>query len=97
MTNGPDSTQPVDPTEPIEEPTQPLDTTAGGTAASANTVTAQGAHPYPDEGNYTVTTTLSQGSAFSVIISSTATLADAPLAASSAWNGRAARARFCCC
>jgi len=54
-------------------------TTPGSATASGNSVTPQGAHPYPEEGNYTITTTFSQGSAFSVIISSLATVTDTQL------------------
>jgi hypothetical protein len=53
-------------------------TSTGSFTTSGSTVTAQGGHAY-DEGTYTVTTTFSQGAAFSVIVSSTASVADAAL------------------
>jgi hypothetical protein len=57
-------------------------TSLGSFSSSGNQVSVNGNHTY-DEGNYTVTTTFSQGSAFSVIVSSLASVADAPLTASS--------------
>jgi hypothetical protein len=54
-------------------------TSAGGTTVSGSTVTIQGSHPYPEESSYTVTTTFSQGTAFSVIVSSRATVTDSQL------------------
>jgi hypothetical protein len=53
-------------------------TSSGTFTTSGSMVTAQGGHAY-EEGSYTVTTTFSQGTAFSVIVSSPATVADAPL------------------
>jgi hypothetical protein len=49
--------------------------------ASGTVVSVSGTHFYHEEGTYTVTTTFNQGTAFSVIVSSTATVADAPLTA----------------
>jgi hypothetical protein len=51
---------------------------AGTFSSSGNTFTAKGSHAY-EEGKYTITTTFSQGSAFSVIVSSSASVVDAPL------------------
>jgi hypothetical protein len=53
---------------------------SNGTAtASGSTVSIGGNHSFQEEGTYTVTTTLSQGAAFSVIASSVATVADVQL------------------
>jgi hypothetical protein len=56
-------------------------TSAGSTSPSGSTIFAQGSHPYAEERTnpYTVTTTISQGSAFSVIVSSSATVTDSQL------------------
>jgi hypothetical protein len=54
-------------------------TSSGSVAASGSTVTPQGAHAYPEEGSDSVTTTISQGSAFSVIITGGAAVADTQL------------------
>jgi hypothetical protein len=55
-----------------------------GTASIAGShVTIQGGHAYHDEGSFTLTTTFGQGTAFSVIVNSKATVTDAALAASS--------------
>jgi hypothetical protein len=43
------------------------------------TVTVNGVHLYAEEGSYPITTTFSQGSLFSVIVGSTASVADAQL------------------
>jgi hypothetical protein len=47
-------------------------TSAGTSTTTGTTVSAKGSHAYAVAGSYTVTTTISQGSAFSVIVSSTA-------------------------
>jgi hypothetical protein len=49
-------------------------TSAGTSTTTGTTVSAQGSHPYAVAGSFTVTTKISQGSAFSVIVSSTATV-----------------------
>jgi hypothetical protein len=54
---------------------------AASFGAAGSAVTVSGSHLYGEEGNYTVTTTFSQGTAFTVIVSSAATVADAPLTA----------------
>jgi hypothetical protein len=53
----------------------------GTSSASGQVVTTMGTHFYNEEGNYTVTTTISQGTAFNVIVSSSAVVTDAPLTA----------------
>jgi hypothetical protein len=58
-------------------------TSAGSTSVSGNAITLNGAHAYTEEGNYTLTTTFSQGAAFSVIIGSAATVADSQLTSAS--------------
>jgi hypothetical protein len=52
---------------------------AASFGASGAVVSVTGTHFYHEEGGYTVTTTFSQGAAFSVIVSSTAAVTDAPL------------------
>jgi hypothetical protein len=52
---------------------------AASFGAAGAAVTVSGSHFYHEEGNYTVTTTFSQGTAFTVIVISAATVADAPL------------------
>jgi hypothetical protein len=54
-------------------------TSSGTASASGSTVTIGGSHTFQEEGSYTVTTTLSQGTAFSVIANSLATVSDAQL------------------
>jgi len=51
---------------------------AGTFNANGSSVTIAGSHSY-EEGSYTVTTTFSQGTLFSVIVSSSAVVSDAPL------------------
>jgi hypothetical protein len=55
---------------------------SGTFSSSGNTITGKGSHAY-EEGKYTITTTFSQGSAFSVIVSSAASVTDAPLTVAS--------------
>jgi hypothetical protein len=57
------------------------DSTSSATSfgAAGAAVTVSGNHFYHEEGNYTVTTTFSQGTALTVIVSSAAAVADAPL------------------
>jgi hypothetical protein len=57
-------------------------TSSGIIATSGTTITGQGTHAY-EEGTFTVTTTIRQGLAFSVIVSSSATVSDAALSTSS--------------
>jgi hypothetical protein len=56
----------------------------GTGSANGHAVTILSAPAYKEEGTYTVTTTFSQGSLFSVIVNSAATVGDAPLTASPA-------------
>jgi hypothetical protein len=53
---------------------------AAAFGVSGAAVSVTGTHFYHEEGTYTLTTTFSQGTAFSVIVSSAAAVADAPLA-----------------
>jgi hypothetical protein len=60
----------------------------GNNPPSTGSISASGSHltingTPPEEGSYTVTTTLNQGTAFSVIVASPATVADAPLTTAS--------------
>jgi SdrD B-like domain/RTX calcium-binding nonapeptide repeat (4 copies) len=54
---------------------------AGGFSASGQAVSATGTHFYKEEGSYTVTTSIHQGTAFTVIVNSKAAVVDAQLTA----------------